>query len=301
MWIYALALLAILGFRFFPGLWPETKAPSPQAHAPESLAVAGLDLAPNLIPQLLEEYRADYPWVRPVLLPGGTRQALEHLLNRRAALAVLSRPPTSEELALIASIGDTVETFSIAVGGIAVLSAQAGGRDSVATTSLRRWLGGTPDGSDPAPRALYAPDPNLGLWESLASGLGLPMDADPGVRWLADERAVAQAVGADPGSIGFASTLALPERPEEFGARLVSVRGDTAERAALPFRAQIARGEYPLFHYLYLAMLPQPASAASGFVTFVFSNRGQRLVRRQGFVPARQTARLIQLASRPLG
>lgn len=307
MWVYAAALLAILAFRFIPGLGPKPKVPLAKLPEPDSLVISGLDLAPNLIPQLLAEYRETYPWTRPVLRPGGTRQALEDLLNRKADLALLNRLPTAEEAGLIRSIGDSVATFSIALGGIAVVTAVDGGRDSIDTGSLRQWIRGetdagrSGDSSADRPRAIYLPDPNLGLWDALALQLGLPPESEGAIRWLADEKAVAQAVAADRGAIGFSSTLALPTNLEEYGARLVPVRGDTASRAALPFRGQIARGDYPLFHYLYVAMLPGAGSLASGFVTFVFSNRGQRLVRRQGFVPARQTARLIQLANRPLG
>ena len=95
--------------------------------------------------------------------------------------------------------------------------------------------------------------------------------------------------------------MALPADLDSFGVRLVAVRGDSAASAAFPYRGQIARGEYPLFHYLYLTMRPRPKPVASGFVTYVYSSRGQRLVQAQGFVPARQTARIIHLTSKPLG
>jgi hypothetical protein len=188
MWIYAAALLAILALRFLPGIWPTVHAPAPKPHAPQTLTISGLDLAPNLIPPLVNEYHRLYPWVQPSLTPGGTRQALEDLLNRKCDLAVLSRTPTAEERSLIRSIGDSVETFSIAVGGIAVVSALRGGVDSVSTANLRSWIRGDARPQAAPPKRIYAPDPNLGLWESLTSDLEVPPESTHGVEWLADEK-----------------------------------------------------------------------------------------------------------------
>jgi len=313
IWFYVAALLVLLAFRFIPGLQPDPRDVDPKPpieREPAPVVLSGTDLAPNLIPQLVEEYRAQYPWIVPELLPGGTRKALEDLINGRSDLAILNRLPTAEERTIISSRVDSLESYSIAMGGIAVLAGKEGGPDSVTTGVLRAWFGGgrapgaglppADPAASPAPK-LYVPDPNLGLWDAFASQLGVAAEPPEGLVWLADERAVAQAVGADPGSIGIASTLSLPADLDELGARLVPVRGDTTSRAVLPYRGQIARGDYPLFHYLYVAMRPGRASAATGFVTFVYSGRGQRLVQHQGFVPARQTARIIQLVSKPLG
>jgi ABC-type phosphate transport system substrate-binding protein len=63
----------------------------------------------------------------------------------------------------------------------------------------------------------------------------------------------------------------------------------------------VATGEYPLFHYLYVSCRPGSGALASGFVTFLSSGRGQRLVSRAGYLPAREVPRPIQLTSRPIG
>ena len=95
--------------------------------------------------------------------------------------------------------------------------------------------------------------------------------------------------------LGFVSTLSLPMKPEDLGARAVRVRGGTSSRAVLPGPGEIARGDYPLYHYLYLASLPGESAQAAQFITFMYNGRGQRLVSREGFLPARQIARVVQI------
>ena len=80
---------------------------------------------------------------------------------------------------------------------------------------------------------------------------------------MADEGAVARAVGADPTSLGFAGTLSLGADLERSGARIVPISGGGTGRAAFPVARQIAAGEYPLYHYLYLCCRPDPGAAAA--------------------------------------
>jgi ABC-type phosphate transport system substrate-binding protein len=298
VWIYVAAILAILLFRLTHGSRPLLPSPAPKQVNVGALTIAGLDLAPVLIPRLVEEYRALYPGIDLRVHSGGTRQALQELANHEAAVAFLNRLPTPEERRAISAVTDTVETYPVALGGIEVLCSAEGGPDSLTVGDLRAWLGGT--ATRPRPDRFYAPDPNLGLWTSLTSALGLPDSTRAPVTWLAADIDVARAVAADPASLGFASTLSLTSDLRTLGARAVRVRGDSA-RAVLPSPGEIARGYYPLYHYLYLACLPQADPLASQFITFMYNGRGQRLVAREGYLPARQIGRVVQLVQKPLG
>lgn len=310
---YALVLVLLLVLRFQPsfrsavtGLFRSQQAPVGAPDPKNSLVLSGLAVAPVLIPRLTNEYRSLYPSLDLRIHGGGSLQALEDLANREADLAVLNRLPTREEQAKIASVlRDSVESFAVALGGIAVLGAEQGGLDSLRVSDIRAWIRGEIPGDQPSgeppgdwtegPTHLYVPDPNNGIWAALTSLLGLPEDQPSNLIWLADEREVARAVAADVGSIGLASTLALPPDLESLGAKMLPVRADTSSTAALPGPAEIAGGQYPLFHRLYLSLLPSVSPQGAAFVTFLHSPRGQRLIEREGFLPARQTARIVQI------
>lgn len=268
--------------------------------AGDSLVVAGRDLAPDLIDRMAGLARRDDPGLPVAVRGGGTNHALEDLINRRANVAFLVRPPSPGEQRLFRSVdGDSADWFAVALGGIALVTGRDGTPDPVAGEDLRRIL----DGKE-TPRAtrLYVPDPNRGIWDALRSALTLPPgepDRTGGVVFLQDEAAVLDAVREDPGALGVASTLALPEALPP-GTALAPVGTDGGE-PALPTYESIASGRYPLIHALYAACRGEGDIQGAKFVTLLTGERGQRQVERAGYVPALLYLREVVLTTHPVG
>jgi ABC-type phosphate transport system substrate-binding protein len=303
--LYVLVVLALLVFRVIPTLRSRLAPVRPgSAGGRDELVVCGLDTAPELIARIAAFYRGLYPEAGLATRPGGTVTALEDLLNRRADVAFISRPPSALEDSVIRSAGDSLLLFPVALGGTLVLAPEASGLESLSVAGLKELLSGRrpaelPRGA-PAPQRVYVPDPGLGLWGAVARQLGLPEIAPATVLWLQTEPEVAAAVAADPASIGLASSLVVD--PEAVpGCRLVRLTGARPELAADPTSDGIAGGEYPLYHHLYAACRVGAGARAAGFASFVHGEAGQTLIRREGFLPAREIAREIQLAQRPVG
>ncbi len=278
-----------------------------------TITAAGRDLAPDLMPQLVEKYREQYPQLRVLLEDGGSVRALEALANRRAQVGFLYRLPTPDERAIVrTAVGDSVLCFPIALGGVALLANNLSGVESISMNDLRAIAR---DKGHPAFDRLYAPDPNQGLWDAFRQGLSVSEDvARPSrneapelahITFLKDEAAVIEAVLADPRGLGIASTLSMPDSlPEMAGNRAVHavpVLPDTGLVPVAPGYEQIGYGEYPLYHYLYVACLANGSLRGSMFVTYLTSNRGQRHVEKAGYLPARQAIREIYLTRHPVG
>jgi phosphate transport system substrate-binding protein len=296
---YVLILGGFLALRYLlPDVRSRTEPGLPGVGTPQSMIVAGVDVAPVLIPRITTAYRELYPELDIRLAYGGTRQALQDLANRKADLAFLNRRPTAEEQRLIATVGDTAAFYPVALGAIGVVSGMGSEIRSVGIQDVRDWMTEAQPGAG-APEEIYLPDPNLGLWEVLAERLGVRETTEPRAVWLKDEVEVAKAVAARPGTIGFVSLLAVATDFERLGARLVPVSAGPGAHAVAPEPDSVATGAYPLHHHVYLAYLPEVAPAPSGFVTFLYSPRGQRLLEREGFLPARHTARIVQLTQNP--
>jgi ABC-type phosphate transport system substrate-binding protein len=279
-----------VGFRF-----------STESDTVKTIVLAGRELAPELIPVLVEDYEWRFPELHVNVADGGTARALEALVNRRASVGLLYRPPTREEKSIVMSaVNDSVLYFPIALGGIEVLANDDAPLDSLDADDLRRVLRGQ---SHPAFDRVYAPDPNQGLWDAFRHGLGFSSSAavPETVTFLENESAVIQAVLADPRGIGITSTLSRPDSVLEESVHPVAIRADGRNAAALPEYENIGYGEYPLFHYLYAACLANGSVRGAMFVTYLTSDRGQRKVERAGFLPARQTARAIVINRQPLG
>jgi ABC-type phosphate transport system substrate-binding protein len=278
------------GFRF-----------STESDTVKTITLAGVDLAPELMPRII----SDYTWASPGLhvntLEGGTARALEAMANHRAQVGLLYRLPNRDERSiLLSAVKDSVLCFPIALGGIEILAHDGTGPDSLSAEDLRRALRGE---SVPGFDTVWAPEPNGGLWDALRTCLGFSQSAPvpPSVKFLKDEKQVVDAVIADPKGIGIASTLTLPDTVLTGGVHAVAIRPDQGGAAAMPEYERIGYGEYPLYHYLYAACLANGSVRGAMFVTHLTSDRGQRQIERAGFLPARQTARAIVLTRHPLG
>lgn len=276
-----------------------------------TITAVGRELAPDLMPRIIDKYHELYPELHVRLEDGGTVRALEGIANRRAEVGLLYRLPTPEERAIVRSaVGDSVLCFPIALGGVVILANTLSNVESLTMDDLRRISRDEPDARFDH---LYAPDPNQGLWDAFRIALGVARETTSAnvaneferIIFLKDEADVLEAVLADPRGLGIASTLSLPDSLPEFDAgravRAVAVLPDTGLVAIEPGYEQIGYGEYPLYHYLYLACLANGSPRGAMFVTYLTSDRGQRHVERAGFLPARQTVRQIYLTRHPLG
>jgi ABC-type phosphate transport system substrate-binding protein len=267
----------------------------------KTITLTGRELAPALMATLVSNYQRQYPDLHVVLDDGGTTRALEALANGNAAVGLLYRPPTGIEQSVIyGAVDDSVIYFPVALGGIVVFGHPESGLRMMDVDDLRRFVRGDVETRF---ERFYVPDPNQGLWDALQTGLGFSsgMETPSKVVFLADEAAVVQTVAGDRRGMGIGSTLTLPDNLEPLGVRLVTLRPDAGGAAVAPGYEQIGYGEYPLYHYLYIACLANASVRGAMFVTYVTSDRGQRQIERAGFLPARQTLRPIQLTRDPIG
>lgn len=304
-WIYVAIVLALLVFRVVPSL--RSRLPGPwrmSMPVKNELIITGLDTAPQLIPRLVAYYQTLYPKLTLQTRPGGTIQALEDLLNQRADVAILSRPLSASEDSVVRSAGESLLIFPVALAGTLVLAGSSTKLESLSVGALREILTGQRPvelgSTGQAPPRVYVSDPSLGLWGAITRQLDLSDTASANVKWVQDDRMVGQAVAQDAAAIGLVSSLAAT--PEGWpGCRTIRLTADPGKGAADPTQAEIAAGEYPLYHHLYASCRLGGGAQAAAFVTFVQSEKGQTLIRREGFLPAREIAREIELSQRPLG
>src|SRR5262245_59229913 len=106
-----------------------------------ALPISGLDVAPNLIRELVADYGLEYPQQHIDLQSGGTNQALEALINHQSDVAFQLRPPSPSEQALFRKAdGDTVLWYPVALGAIALARAMPG--PAVTLEDLRGFVMG---------------------------------------------------------------------------------------------------------------------------------------------------------------
>lgn len=299
--VYVIVIAVLFVVRGRVDLGPAQRLLSGASAADSTLTIAGRDLAPALVDELVASYCRDYPALAVRFTEGGTNQALEDLLNRRADVAFLYRPPTAAEQAQLRTLdGDTAVVVPVAVGGLAVVAADGATPPNLTVAQIAA----TAAGGDGKAR-MYAPDPNEGAWDALRQRLDLAGESNlagegspAGVTFLVDVQAVVEAVVADPGTLGLASTFTLRDDPRVRRLAVGAAPGDTA---AAPTFTNLVTGAYPLYHWLYVACRARGGIQGAKFVTHLASPRGQRQVERAGVVPAQQVAREIILTREPIG
>lgn len=298
--IYIVFVVGLVAWRFWPTLTPTIrKVPGIEKRAGGGIVISGTDNAPGLLMESVVQFKSDYPKVDVQLEGGGTVHALEDLLNRRAAVAALSRPPTARERKIAGDRSDSLLYYPVALGGIVILAPRASGLDAVALDDVRSLVIGEPTDLFRARgiARIYGPDPNSGLWEALLERLGYTGVLPPRYVPLATGQLVLEAVRQDAHSVGFASDLTF-ELPADDPA-IVELRvGDSAESAAAPTKANLVEGGYPLYHHLYLCTTAVSDVLAGGFVTYYTQPTGQRWVAKRGFLPARLPMREIRLTGK---
>ena len=66
-----------------------------------------------------------------------------------------------------------------------------------------------------------------------------------------------------------------------------------------PYQAYMAQGKYPLLRDVVMISREARSGLASGFMAFVASDKGQRIVLKSGLVPATMPIRIIEVNHEP--
>jgi len=263
-----------------------------------ALPISGLDVAPDLIRVLAADYGQEYPKQHIDLQNGGTNQALEALINHQSDVAFQLRPPSPSEQALFQKTdGDTMLWYPVALGGLVIVRAKPG--PAVTVDDLRTFVMGESKGTF---AHIYAPDPNLGVWDAFLDLVHIPRGQEPETErivFLKDEAQVLQAVKDDSLGLALGSTFTFPADLDSVGVHAVPIRSEHGD--VLPARGDILSGDYPLYHYLYAACRKNGTAQGAMFLTYLTSNRGQRHVEKAGYLPTREILRPIVVTRTPVG
>jgi phosphate transport system substrate-binding protein len=251
------------------------------------LRVAGSDAALPLLRAEADTFRVSYGKARIDVEGGGSLLGLEALINKEADVAVLSRAPTDEEKEVARKAGVPIAIYPFAHDGLAVIVHRA---NPVYALSFREakavFAGEATDWSEVGGGAGRI----LVYTSGVASGaLGYARrelldggEFAPGAGRAPSTRGVVDSVAAHEDAIGFAGMAEVDERVK---ALPISPKGGGA--LTVLDMESVHNRSYPLVRTFYFATRGIPRDdLVSGFVSFVMSTRGQKIVLDHGFVPA---------------
>jgi phosphate transport system substrate-binding protein len=238
-----------------------------------------------------------YPEADLRVVPGRSSEAVRALFAADCDLAVLSRELTPEERGAAARGGLDLEGYRFAKDAVVVLVHPQCPVENLALDVLKRiyegevvdWaeLGGAARPIEPVFR-----NPESDMAEFFVEEVmkGEPVKAK--VLMAATDSAMVALVSSRPGALGFA-----PLAWAGHGTKALRLSGLTG----LPYwKADLEAvhdGEYPLTRSLSFYVRASGPRLAHGFITYVTSRDGQKLVHESGLVPTSVPVRFVRRSS----
>jgi phosphate transport system substrate-binding protein len=252
-----------------------------------TLRVVGSDVALPVVRAAADSFVAYYKRAQVTVEGGGTVAGLEALINKQADVAVLSREPLTSEREAGRQVGVDIALYPFAYDGLALIVHRENPVYALSFSEARALFSGqTTDWKEVGGKAgwirVYTTGVENGATEFVKDALLGGGAFVEGAGRATTTAAVADSVARHPDAIGYAGMAelddrvkALPLSPPE-GGPLRVLNMET-----------VFRKEYPLVRTFYFGTRGIPRDdLVSGFVSFVMSNRGQRIVAEKGLVPA---------------
>lgn len=265
-----------------------------------------------IIDAVLPVFHAMYKYaeIKPKYLPEVS--ALNLLLKDNVRLAVVSRPLNAKEMSYFHSKKLFPQIVPVAVDGIAVILNPSNPDTLFSISQLRKMmLGSITDWKQINPRSklgkikVVFDNPNsstvrfvvdsltkTGNLSNQLSAMSYNLDVvdfvsnNPnaigliGVSWISDSR--------DPKCMSFLNRIKV--------AGISAADVATANNSYQPFQAYIATGKYPLTRFVYMVLTEPRAGLGTGFLSFVSSDKGQRIILKTGILPYTQPVRIVNIS-----
>lgn len=253
----------------------------------EVLQIKGSDTMVNLAQALAEAHMQQQPGSQVAVTGGGSGTGIAALINGTTHLALASRDIKPAERDQLKQKGkETVEVI-IARDGLSVIVHPANTIGtltfpqlaSIFTGAVTNWreVGG-PD----MPIIVMSRESSSGTHVFFREHVMGNKDYAASAMLLPSSNAIVTGVAADRGAIGYVGIAYV-----NASVKAVAVADKAGSPAVYPTEEAAKAGTYPLTRPLFIYAASKPAGLAKGFLDFVLSAAGQKLVLEQGFVPVR--------------
>ena len=250
--------------------------------------------ADGLVANERSAFQMLYPQAHIELTSGTSREAIRALFAAECDMAVISRELRPEERRS-ATLGKLdLEGYRFARSAVVLVVHPSNVVENLGLDEVRRIYQGDATrwselGGGPVAIVPVAQPPTSDVTEFFAADAlgGEPIRAH--AREAADDAAVIAAVERDPGAIGYVSLGAPTGR-----ARVLAIGTLQGLQYWKPGLEAIHSGDYPLTRFYNLYVRASGPRLANGFITFVTSMDGQRIVQQAGLLPTNVPVRFVR-------
>ncbi|MBI1806117.1 MAG: substrate-binding domain-containing protein [Ignavibacteria bacterium] len=289
---------------FFIGCQEERKETPTKGHV---TVVVSESVSP-VIKQEQEKFEELYQQAHVELQVATSREAVARLFNDSILVIVSARPLNNEEREVQKRVHLTIGEYKIAIDAIAVIVNEKNPVTRLRTTQLDSIFSGSAKswknvGGPSTPIEVCLPSRNSANYEIVGTKIlhGGNFTSPTGVVKTSLE--MLDFVSEHPGSIGMVGLNWLSEKRDNvkvleiadpYAPDSLGTRGQYFG----PHQAHVYRGYYPLTREVYIYSRADQYGVAAGFITFITSAPGQKIILNSGLVPATMPVRLVQLTNK---
>lgn len=235
-------------------------------------------------------YRSRYPNADPVFIYKTENQAVNMLLNDSVRLAVLSRRLDTAERNIITRRTLSVEEVPFAVDAITLIVNKSSNDTAITIAQLKKELKGEGNGN----KTIVFDNPNSSLVRYLKDFSGNKEFKQKNIYALKSNIEVIKYVSEHPDALGIIGFSWINNPENEYAdyvekVKVVGVRDEGNKQYPneyfKPSQESLVLKQYPLSRSLYLINCSSKNGLAAGFVTFLASDVGQRIILKSGLLP----------------
>lgn len=235
--------------------------------------------------------------------------AIDALLRDSARLTVVTRKLSESEEKSLLNQTITPHQLKIAIGAIALITNRQHADTLIALEDLKKILQGKlsaltgPKSVHPTWSLVVFDDPASGILRFLKDSLSIGDNLPEYCVAVNSNASVVEYVSQTPHALGLIDVSWISDRDDSTtnsflsSIRVLAVSRDSA--FFQPYQAYIAQGSYPLVRDIVMISREARSGLASGFMAFIASDKGQRIVLKSGLVPATMPIRIVEINHEP--
>jgi phosphate transport system substrate-binding protein len=230
------------------------------------------------------------PQAKPIAVYRPENGVLGMLLNDSVRFAIMSRPLTPAETAVLKRRTLPPVTNKFAVDAIALIVNQASNDTTMTVGEIKKML----SGQTKTNKNIVFDNPNSGIVRYLTNFVGSGVLKQKNIYSLKSDKEVINYVSKNANAIGITGFTWLNDPDKDYAddvkkVKIVSVRDENSKdfpaQYFTPSQTTLALKQYPLTRNIYIINSTGKQGLGSGFAHFMMSDRGQRIVLRSGILP----------------
>lgn len=240
----------------------------------------------------------------------GEKEGIDDLLRDSASLTIVTRCLVESEEKVLADQKILSKHLKLATSGVALIVNRQNPDTLIELREIQKILSGEVKewshlGKTQAtlPLEVVFDQPNSGIIRYLKDSLGIAEALPSNCFAVKGNSAVVDYVSHNPRAIGLIDVSWISDRDDSTAnsflntIRVMGISGDSV--FFQPYQAYIAQRQYPLRRDVWMISREARAGLASGFMAFIASDKGQRIVLKSGLVPATMPIRIIEVNHEP--